>query len=411
MKKIFLISIHFLFLNSSFAQTWTQVSDFPLDATSGGFSYAYEDKGYWLAPLDHNSSQSDPGPYLLNYKLFEYDPVIDTWMELPNDDFPHTNLEMGDIYNEKIYFGYGQTDFSQDPVAVEDRIWSFDPADGTYTELSTCPGGGRFAGALLVHNDVIYSGSGWNYETDTDKYNDWWAYDLNTGEWTKKSDLPDSDIHRPISFVIGDFIYVIGSHEAYSWYKYDIINDTWSTINDQWGSRHVSGVQKYNGKVYVYGGDVDGHEQMPYDELFMEYDPVMDTWKKLPPIPSDTRRFGPGTFIIDDKLYVVSGGLNFIPEKTTWYFDMTQLETTSINGSLTVKELEVSPNPVSHYLTLNNIDLTRAYSLRISNLSGKQLYSSKLSNNKINLSSFVAGTYIINIYSDNEVYTQKVIKI
>ena len=64
-----------------------------------------------------------------------------------------------------------------------------------------------------------------------------------------------------------------------------------------------------NNKIYVIGGSSSG----PNDTLSAveEYDPALDTWAQKAEMPPASARFGPGTSVINNKIFVIAGAAGF----------------------------------------------------------------------------------------------------
>ena len=129
--------------------------------------------------------------------------------------------------------------------------------------------------------------------------------------------------------------YGVGSPKGFV-YQYDPATDKWVRKKSMPRPAHHSALAEYRGKIYVFGGFVPpptGPPRatwVPIDNAW-EYDPVADSWKALPPLP--TRRGAANAFEFGGKLYVI-GGASVHP------------------GS---KELGITPGGVGRALTTNEV--------------------------------------------------------
>lgn len=98
-----------------------------------------------------------------------------------------------------------------------------------------------------------------------------------------------------------------------------------------------------------------------------------------------------------------------IPNFENAYYQYISQIASSVDD-FNISNLKVSPNPVSSSFFISNLgnDFSR-YSLKIYNIFGKEVYNVlKLTSNKINISNFNKGVYIVKIQKGNQ---QKVIKL
>lgn len=76
------------------------------------------------------------------------------------------------------------------------------------------------------------------------------------------------------------------------------------------------------------------------------------------------------------------------------------------------KATEIYPNPCKDFVQVKNIENPESYVYEICDLSGKQVYSQKLTSEKINISELSNGIYILKVKSANnkELFVSKLIK-
>jgi murein DD-endopeptidase MepM/ murein hydrolase activator NlpD len=75
-----------------------------------------------------------------------------------------------------------------------------------------------------------------------------------------------------------------------------------------------------------------------------------------------------------------------------------------------VENIDLYPNPTNDYLTISNSDNVAIYSIVISDISGKILFSEKNNFDKIDLSSYSNGIYFVNFTTESGEFTKKIIK-
>lgn len=87
---------------------------------------------------------------------------------------------------------------------------------------------------------------------------------------------------------------------------------------------------------------------------------------------------------------------------------------TGINEELTNSSVVAYPNPTSGVITLNITDNTQGVVVNIYNVTGSLVstttYNDKVVNEKIDLSSYDNGIYMMIINNDNNVITKKIVK-
>ncbi len=102
--------------------------------------------------------------------------------------------------------------------------------------------------------------------------------------------------------------------------------------------------------------------------------------------------------------------------QTTWFamFDLDSLDIPG-NGSNTIAEMNQSikiyPNPTNQIINLESDD--SEFTILMSDLSGKTMFSNNYSNKKveIDLNQFSSGTYIINYQSNKQIFNKIIIKL
>jgi len=279
------------------AQEWEQVSSFPDGFTSHhSFGFSFDGIGYIV-------SGGIPGNgYSANF--YSYDPTTDEWTR--KGDFPGgaRGFAIGEVYNGKAYFGFGASNNGN----LSDW-WEYDPQTDAWTELASCDCSPRTHPAMVALNGKIYVGLGGN----GGNLDDWWEYDIDSDTWSEKTKFPAAPRHHPFQFTDGEYVYAGFGHGSgfisNQWYRYDQMNDTWSEMATLPAEGRVAGTQfSYDGKGYVLSGDGDNHSFMDTGE-FWQYDSEEDSWLQLTPHPG-VSRWAPGSFIINDEVYIINGTSN-----------------------------------------------------------------------------------------------------
>ena len=152
---------------------------------------------------------SASGDYDLFDDLWALDLATDTWAELPSEDAPrkrvtHTMVVAGD---QALIYGGNSTESATNYVPLAD-LWSYDLVDGVWAELdSDTPAGARLFHTATVSDDgstmFIYGGANENALFGP-FFDDLWAYDVASAEWTELhsggSSAPDGRIMPNLLF-------------------------------------------------------------------------------------------------------------------------------------------------------------------------------------------------------------------
>lgn len=222
-----------------------------------------------------------------------------------------------------------------------------------WTELSDCPGSGRFWAASFQINQVLYAGTG-RTEFSGNATEDMWAYDIETDTWSQIADHPGgaregctgfsngergfiafgspfiqftNTIHEylpgsnewvqkascPASFsyshgfVIDDNYYIGPENGTNKFYAYSIDNDSWEEKAPYPGQDRraqvafAAGGRGYIGMgAFVFGGSLND---------FFAYTPETDSWSQIASISPASDQSS--AFSINDEGYVSNVGGDF----------------------------------------------------------------------------------------------------
>ena len=133
--------------------------------------------------------------------------------------------------------------------------------------------------------------------------------------WKKGAPFPEPD-EELYGVAVNGRLYVMGGWDDGKAggvnYEYDPATDKWTKKQSMPRPAHHAALAAANGKIYVMGGFVPaadtalplGAAWQPIDNAW-QYDPVADTWKSLPPLP--TKRGSAVAVEAAGKIYTIGG--------------------------------------------------------------------------------------------------------
>ncbi len=241
---------------------WLEVADAPLarfeeqSAVVGGQLYVIG--GYTDGSVIPKTFEADV-----------YDPVANTWEQLPDMPRPITHAGIS-AHGADIYLAGGVVG-SDDPAdqrktSATTEVWRFDTESLEWSEGTPLPIP-RGAGALAVLGDTLhyFGGTG---EDRQQEVGDHWQLDLNDpGEWLERAPLPNP-------------------------------------------ANHLAGVVA-GGSIYAVGGQHGHNETLETQRTVQVYDLDFDGWYEVAPLPQSLGHISNSTFELDDRIVVVGGETAF----------------------------------------------------------------------------------------------------
>lgn len=398
MKTTF--TLLFLILGFGASAQWTQKTNIPAAGRNHAVSFSINGIGYI-------TTGGNDGPPFYFDDMWKYNPVTDSWS--PLGDFPGGNRSFAyGVENGGYgYVGFGASDDGVFSTFYDDW-YRFDPVSETWTTLTSCPCTPRSHPAMVATAEKIYVGLGGSSNGDI---GDWWEYDIAGDSWSQKTDFPGIRRHHPFYFGIGDDVFVgMGHHNADIFddlYHYDIDSDTWTQVASLPAEGRVAGTQfTYNGKGYILSGQGEDHLNLDTGE-FWEYDPVNDSWTQLPPHPG-SGRWAPGSFVIDDAIYMLGGQNNDIQpdQRDLWMLNFQDIASVGeVSASTSVM---VYPNPATDVVYVAT-DLVLEQ-LEIRNVLGELVFEIDADVNEISVANLPEGVYILTATSSKGIVTKRFVK-
>lgn len=240
---------------------WVRVADFPGDARNGAVAFSIDGKGYVGTGYNGEDELKD---------FWEYDPASNTWTQ--KADF------MGSARYGAVAFavdGKGYIGTGYDGNYLKD-FYAYSPTTDTWEQIISIGGSKRRDASSFVIGDKAYVFSGLDngaYEDDV------WEFDPNSGNWTEKRNISDSDDD-------------------------DSFDDDYTTI------ARIDGIGfTINGMGYLATGSTGSMVTNVW-----EYDPQLDVWSERTSFEGISRTEAVG-FAIGSKGFVTTG------RSSTYYFD------------------------------------------------------------------------------------------
>ncbi|XP_013378804.1 kelch-like protein 41 [Lingula anatina] len=166
----------------------------------------------------------------------------------------------------------------------------------------------RCAFAAVVHQGKIYAIGGKPAYLDADPLSSVESYEIEADHWTMVSPMPFALYHHA-AVVCQEVIYVIGGLDASSrvtnvFLSYDPVMDSWTTVVPQPKvPRAEFAAAVYERRIYIAGGRAQERDStLSSVEV---YDPVENRWRFGPELPDDRR--SPLLVVFDGKLYMLGG--------------------------------------------------------------------------------------------------------
>jgi len=167
-------------------------------------------------------------------------------------------------------------------------------AEDSWTTLEPPPTG-FYRGAAVVDGKIYFIGSNITAQ-----------YDPETNTWTAKAPPPIPNYWGTV-VACQNKIYVIGGNASEPTQVYDPVTDTWENRTSIPTTRDALQANVVDGKIYVIGGQqLAGLGVINPSSANDVYDPATDSWSQMAPIPTPV--MGYASAVLDNKIYIISGG-------------------------------------------------------------------------------------------------------
>ena len=113
--------------------------------------------------------------------------------------------------------------------------------------------------------------------------------------------------HENAMAAIGNRLYLLGGRGMRPVDELDLSTKTWKALQQTPMEMSHFQALSYKGEIYVLGAFTGSYpHEKPIENIYI-FNPVQNAWRKGPEIPKDRLRGAAGTFIRDDKFYIVCG--------------------------------------------------------------------------------------------------------
>lgn len=232
--------------------------------------------------------------------FYRYDKTNNQWIQLAN--MPASKAQGNAIlYNNKIYYVGGNAGTYR-----SNTFYVYDIAANSWSQLPNLPTYFQSSLLLLINNEMYMIGgpkqsSGSFYSVINYKYN------FSTGVWTRLADVP-VDVQTMLGFHLNGVIYCFWKTSIY---KYDIVNNTWSTISSPINADYPNRGVVYNNEFYVFG------KNSSYIDQAYKYTPSTNTWIAIKTMPMSNYN-DYGMVITNDNLISLLGGSSYTTKNRSY---------------------------------------------------------------------------------------------
>lgn len=370
--------------------SWNQKANFGGDARHRAIGFSIGNRGYM--GLGHVNSVVD----VLYEDIWEYDPGTNSWTQKANFGGGLRYHAIAFSIGNKGYVGTGRMPsgwYSND-------LWEYDPTTNVWTAKTSMPALERRGAVAFVVNGEGYVGTG---QTTSGYANDFMKYNPVTNAWSPVATFIGFARTSAVAFALNNKGYV-GTGGSNDFYQYDPLTNTWTpkAVAGPTSRMEATGFA-VAGKGYLGTGDNFSSGDNYGD--FWQYNDTTDTWKQVEDFGGIARRYL-ASFVIGSKAYAGTGtsGTNY---RDFWEFDPALIGV-SVNEYANLESfIDVYPNPVSDYFTVNFSNLTvfeaNKFKVHLFNSFGQLLSVQNLQEPSlvVDCSKFEKGNYLVQLTNES----------
>jgi len=309
--------------------SWTRKQDFPFTWTG---DFMLNGNGFVKG-----FSSSTKGFFFKNNKLWQYDPVGNSWTAKADLPAGIKNFTFSFTIDTKAYIGLGAA-LPGDLMSMTKEVWEYDMTNNTWTRKNDFPGAGRVEPFSFSVNNFGYVGGGDATNANGSSLKDFWKYNPQTDSWNRVANFPGNHSVGVSGLNIGNKGFVleagqgnptapVSNFTAINLWSYDASLDMWSqkTSFPANGRTIISATMfSLGNKAFAAIGaddatDING-QLIKKD--FWEYDVATDKWIERVDVGGPVRWFS-SSFSIGNKGYVGLGNGNTISQNHTDFWQYT----------------------------------------------------------------------------------------
>ena len=257
----------------------------------------------------------------------DWQPAWSVAATFPSYNFPFNSI--GFSNNDGVAFiGMGESK----NCCLTDEIYKYDPnGNNSLAVINNYPGYAREGSAYFTIGQYAYIGMGTDYVGTGASYNEFYKYDMVNDTWSPLGDFPGEGRSLAIAFVLNGKGYV-GSGSYYNnntfvqealkdLWEYDPGTDTWTQVADLPGAaRHQAFAFTVSGKAY-FGGGIIPNSSTYFKDLW-EFNGTNWTQKADMPLPGSEGVYEAAAVTLNGLGYIVGGnGYTAINQQGMWSYD------------------------------------------------------------------------------------------
>lgn len=251
------------------------------------------------------------------------DPIWETRATLPE----HRTEVSAATDGEHIYLigGFGPSEEEGERASAPRTLWAYSPAEDAWEDIGEIPHGVHHT-AFAYHEGSLYILGGFN-ETSFDPVENVHIYDIEAGTWNEGAPMPTPRgaagfaVHDGSIHIIGgnvasedvvegmDGVEVTEDQSVNVHERYDPEMDSWEALAPMPTPRNHLGAAGYEGQIHAVLGRANGDYTMTTHEV---YDAETDSWSEAEAVP--TGRSGVAVLEHEGWIYTF-GGENLVEEE------------------------------------------------------------------------------------------------
>ncbi len=295
-----------LFSCASFAQTWTQLPDFPGIARDDASAFAIGTDVFVGTGMDVGFS--------LTTDWYKYNTSTNAWSSiaaLPANGRQYT----ASFSINGIGYLFGGTNGN-----ALNELWAYDPQQDQWAARAPLPSSGRSGSVAFVVNGKGFIAAG-KKGPDFNPTSELWMYDPALDQWSQRSDLPGVPRALASAFAVADTAYLFTGQDSLGLslddgWKYVASSDSWTLIGPFNGSP-MFGADGYglNDRGVIVCGAFTSPPYAASTEVFL---PSSSQWMLTPPLfPGPGRKGGSGA-VVGNTIYYGTGTTG-VQRLKDWY--------------------------------------------------------------------------------------------